>query len=329
MKKNLLIAALTILPFLANAQFPYTVTTLTGQPYSYLTGGTNLTMGTIWYTQNYVVPLGFDFHIGIATVSDLKLFNVNAAAPATDTIGSIDGFSFSQGNLVDRGMLTNIAPLSPVSYSITGVVGARVVKLEYRNAGGYREITSLGTSDDSLNVQVWMYEGSNILEMHYGPSYVSHPDLLFLVGLAPGMYKGLHSDWTTFQAYYYLKGDPASPTVDSTHAPTLTVAGLTSYPPEGTVYRFTPTATTGVEEKGLEKQIEVFPIPAQDIVHISYSGTDNVTYTLLSLQGSRTGLEGQLQSGRTTIDISSLAKGIYILQCRGISACFVTDIVKL
>ncbi len=70
----------------------------------------------------------------------------------------------------------------------------------------------------------------------------------------------------------------------------------------------------GVEEATNLIGLRVFPTPATDVIHLSidYELEDELTLTLIDVAG-RTLLESSLISKRTSIDVSNLSKGTYLL----------------
>jgi hypothetical protein len=156
---------------------------------------------------------------------------------------------------------------SPVSYLLEGVPGSRILKLEWKNMGFDGEKSALGTTDDFINVQLWLYEGSNDIEIIIGPNSVVHPN---------ESYYGYGGPWIGIDHIISyppgavieaisLEGDPANPTLvynDSTFD-----IYLNGTPVEGTIYKFTYN-TTGDVEKDLVRGLKVYPNPSSDILNV-------------------------------------------------------------
>jgi len=53
---------------------------------------------------------------------------------------------------------------SEISYIISGSEGSRILKMQWKNIGFYMD----GAHENYYNVQAWLYEGSNNLEVHIG-----------------------------------------------------------------------------------------------------------------------------------------------------------------
>jgi hypothetical protein len=81
----------------------------------------------------------------------------------------------------------------------------------------------------------------------------------------------------------------------------------------------------GIEEIPLSNFISVFPNPAKN--NITIEALQKSTMEILNIQG-QTILQQQIQQGKTDIDISGLAKGIYILRQTSIDKTALTRIIK-
>jgi hypothetical protein len=95
--------------------------------------------------------------------------------------------------------------------------------------------------DDSINMQLWIYEGSNILELHFGPSRVSYPSLYY----NDAVFFAFLSHANFFAGtgmFYYVSDSLGTRGIDS-----FALGGSPSsnnftpnWPANGTVFRFTP-----------------------------------------------------------------------------------------
>lgn len=319
MKKYL--AALT-LGFLANitntdadAQMPYNVA-IQSQAYTPLTGTTNISGSTPWTdTSNFSVPLGFKFKIGNDTTANLNLLGINVMG--TDTTGLVSGFSFVGTSLIDRGTAGGTSK-SPIRYNMSGPVGKRIFKLEYMNAGFSDENHIYSTLDDSLNMQVWLREDSNIVEMHFGPAKISHySDYFFFGGPMLGYVRNMNHDALTFEKIYLLKGSPTAPTIDSATAAVMIFPALSSYPANGTVYRFIPKdipkPTTYTAHTVQAAGVNVYPTRCGDRLFVESQQAAN--YKIISLIGNVV-QTGEIRNGLNTLDVGNLTAGMYVIVVR-------------
>lgn len=312
----------------AKAQLGYKLS-VTTDTYTPLTGGTSVNGSTMWDEENYKVPLGFNFKLGSTTISDFSL--VSGAFAATDTDAAvISGFFTCDGDLYDRGNSGGSSSMSPIRYTVSGTAGSRIFKMEVSNAGFFDEYDIYTTNNDFVNYQVWFYETSNIVELRYGPSNISHAADYFTLGSGPvvGFMKNIDPSSGSVDMLYYLNGSASSPAIDSTGNLFSISGGLASYPANGTVYRFTPPST-GVDifVKELDG-IKVMNTISTDYVRIANNSNAKTTYTLTAINGANVNLNGILQQGTNNIDMSALPAGVYVLQCKNTDGAMQQRIVK-
>lgn len=311
---QLFFAGLLLLCGNSFAQRPYTLTTQTGQAYQPLTSGTSLNNGVIWDEENFTATMPFNFTLGTHTSNK---FSLRSAFIATlDTASILDGFIFCDWDLADKGLLTGTTSLSPIRYTTTGTAPNRIFKMEIANAGFYVELDAYSTMDDSVNMQIWYYETSNIVELHYGPSRISHEADYYNWGngLLTGYGKSLNIDSATWDVMFTLSGNPANPILDSIPGPQNPPTLLNSFPANGTVYRFTPnTGTTGIKNGVLAAAMKVYPTNTQATLVAELNHAQPIIYRVVAADGKTTVAEGRLQKGRNSIDVSALASGQYFL----------------
>ncbi len=88
---------------------------------------------------------------------------------------------------------------------------------------------------------------------------------------------------------------------------------------------YLPLETVGIKEINNADNIVVYPNPATN--NITIEALQKSTIEILNIQG-QTILQQQIQQGKTNIDISALAKGVYILRLCSNDKTAVTKIVK-
>jgi hypothetical protein len=171
----------------------------------------------------------------------------------------------------------------------------RIFKIEWGNLGFLYD--TLGF--DSVSYQVWFYEGSGIIEYHYGPSSVNNP-FSWDGEVGPYVYLVDYDGENT----YGLKGNPTAPTSYNSF---LSGAGpLTAVPPANSVFRFTPAAGNKVQN------------PEQPTVKLRNNGNGSLevesatpvqSLSLYSMDGK---CVHQVQGAR--IQTNQLPAGVYLLQ---------------
>ncbi|MDO5655921.1 MAG: hypothetical protein Q4G27_07255 [Flavobacteriaceae bacterium] len=79
----------------------------------------------------------------------------------------------------DLGNLGQGGGLSPISYVLEGEIGTRIFKMQYSNIGFREDIEANNISTDFANFQLWLYESTNIIEVHFGESLITDNSLDF------------------------------------------------------------------------------------------------------------------------------------------------------
>ncbi|MBA3829604.1 MAG: T9SS type A sorting domain-containing protein [Taibaiella sp.] len=318
--KKYLVTFLALLSFSClNAQ-PYTLSVL-HDVYVPLVTSTSLNGSVVWddiYAAD--VPLGFNFKID--TISTNAFFLSGPARVVSDTnmVKVTSGFFLTDAMLVDRGFVAS-ASRSPLRYRVSGASGARIFKYEMFNAGFRSEYDSLGTLSDSISIQLWYYEGTNIVELRYGPSKISYPRLYFnnastLGNPIVGYFKD-NDPISGVGDFFLLSGDPLHPGIDSIHLDTSLSSqplGLSSYPTNGTVYRFTPKFL-GISNYSAITKVKVFPNPAKE--YWKLDGLSNAAVIAVYNSVGRQIYSYSNTSAANTITINSVtANGLYVLEVK-------------
>lgn len=315
----------------AKAQFPYTFSVYYDS-YQSLSSGASTVNSTVWFNSDiYNLPVGFDF----------KIDTSNCTAPAieggstfvTDTgRGVISAFYLTDANLIDRGFLDSISSTkSPIRYIVSGRNGQRIFKLEIANAAFFNELI-YSVKDDSVNMQIWLYEGTNVVELHYGPSNVSHGYNYFPREGHPTVGYVKDVDYALNGTYYVLSGNPSAPDLDTIYATDGEYdhqpAGLTYFPPDGVVYRFTPKSLS-VPGIAAISNTAIYPTTCNDQINVDYKSAEKADYRITAINGAATSLNGNLQNGLNKIDISRLAAGMYMMELQSSSGKKVQKFVKM
>jgi hypothetical protein len=194
------------------------------QNFQYLNNSTVLTPPSWNPSWQSVITLGFNFSfLGVNTNSVL----VNAGS-----LVYFDGkgdYSFSA-----CGTAYQSRGNSPILYKVEGSNGSKILKVEYRNVG----FTNSDYTEDSITFQIWLYQTSNILEVHYGPSSLIQPTSAFNRDEGP-VVEILGGSTQATEYILFLTGNADNPTTSSNYNNVKDY--ITGVPKEGTVYRFTPT----------------------------------------------------------------------------------------
>jgi len=296
--------------------FNYTLTTTTNT-YTNLTGATSLNNGMVWDDPSYTVQLPFNIIINNNSINEFEIAGVG---------GAIIGFTSQpdifevlmpfETDLIDRGYDDGTS-LSPISYVIEGVTGSRIFKMEWQNAGSYSEGDPYNMY---VNFQIWLYEGTNVIEYHYGPNMIDDPDTFY--DYETGAWISVCS-WDdnsgAFNNMHFLTGLATAPTLSSAEA------YISGTPANGTVYCFTPVATK-MANNSENNEIQIFPNPASDYIkinncqHLSTLTIKDVTGSVLKTMS--------ISQNNSTIDIKSLPKGHYFVSVSNASGLLTKAFIK-
>ncbi|UOQ72439.1 T9SS type A sorting domain-containing protein [Hymenobacter cellulosilyticus] len=215
--------------------------------------------------------------------------------------------------LQDRGILAGGGSLSPISYSVSGPVGSRVGKIEWKNAGIAQSSPTPPNPSHFINCQLWLYEADGRLEIHFGPSLTTtttfYNNLIMLK---------TYSDNATAVTPI---GNPNAPNFIVESCLTPCHGGISGNPASGVVYTFTPTLITAATSAQLAAQVNVYPNPAHRQLSISLlvSTTFDLQARLLDAAGRTVhtfNISKQAAEPFTTM-LPALPSGLYSLQLAG------------
>ena len=271
--------------------------------YTDLENPTSLNNGEIWDDPNYIVPIGFDFNIFNSSTNQI-LFDEGLGGDVYDQ--NIDkAIVATAADLSDRAYNTNDSTsLSPISYLVDGDEGSRIFKLEWENAGFY--------DDDSgnyyINLQLWLYENSDMIEIHYGPSNIES-SLYNWQGDFCGVFNFNEKEETAdgysleeiegnYEFNYNIIDDFFEPNY------------FTTLPENGTVFRFYPEYAVNMDE--FETVINTYPNPTTDFLNIENTEQNNIVYQIVSVDGEII-KRGYSNDAVIRIDVQSLNSGMYLL----------------
>ena len=306
MIKKLLLIVFMFFAILVNAQSVYEFQT-ENIPYQDLVGSTSLNNGDIWDDPSYTIPMGFDFTISTHTFSIIYVVGWSVGGVLSSTpqdFGIMPLFIPIAQDILSR-VASNGTSSSPISYLIEGATGNRIFKIEWRNFGFWED----STENDFMNMQMWLYEGTNVIEYRYGPNLVNTESFEGETGPIVLLVSSTNEDTDEIvDTAYLLTEDPANPTVLVFEAGDDFDGGaLQGSIPDGTVYRFTPQPLSTEDSSKINFQI--YPNPTTEFLNIKTQSTD---YNL-SIYNSL-GQRMSVSSIENRIDVSKLSNGIYFIK---------------
>ncbi|WP_299253817.1 T9SS type A sorting domain-containing protein [uncultured Aquimarina sp.] len=315
--KKIFTAIICGLSFFVNSQ-SYELSTSTAA-YINLTSSTSLNNTAPWDDPEFAIPIGFDFEYFDITINQIYIDDWGFGAGLTtnpNETGTLPVLIPYGADIADRGYDFNnenatTGSLSNISYLVEGSVGNRILKIEWNNVGFHSDIFVDGISTDFTNFQMWLFEGSNDIEIHFGPNSISNPDESFdgeagsLIALIPSYNFGTE---VLEENATFLSGNPINPTVILSTVDDNTF--LDGVIPNGTIYKFT-RSTLSTEEFRSVTKLELFPNPSNDVISIS-GITTNEKYEIYNLLGNK--IEDGIIYKNKRINIQNYSKGIYLIK---------------
>lgn len=257
----------------------------------------DLTGETFWF---YKTPFTF---------GGIKTFHLQ-------TNGNIRIDNDSSAIIVDGAFifLDSIDNNSEISYKVEGTSGNKIVKVQWKNLK-----IRTGQPNNYINVQIWVYQATGIIEIHYGPSSASNASGFTESGATAGINVGIFYAPDNFSKFYeklWLNNEPSNLVIDSSTQ--LVFKALKGVPPNGSVYRFVPkfSLVSSPEIKG-DKLVTMYPNPTANIVHFTVPQSGIVT--------DITGKTVIAFTEAETINVSGLSPGTYLLKTND---CGVARLVK-
>ncbi|MBK0403557.1 T9SS type A sorting domain-containing protein [Adhaeribacter sp. BT258] len=312
MKKLLLALAVAVAAQCSAFAQGYTVTTTTGT-YADLTGATVVsTSGWDPNTANFTIPIGFNFVLDGITYTSME---TDGLGDLYFTDGTNDKYIYPfDAVIIDKSYPSTTSTLSPISYLLSGTAGSRILKVEFKNAGLVTD--PLGTPtlnpNDVANFQVWLYEGSNKIEVRYGTVSAANVQGVFFGedGPSVAVVTGISS---TGISGFFLEGLATAPTVTVLNQ-SSTYMGLDNIPASGTIYTFN-RVVSGIAKQLNQTNIAVYPNPVANVMTIKgLTAKGQATVTITDVLGKVVLTEKVAASQNVSVNVSNLKKGAYFVE---------------
>jgi hypothetical protein len=315
MKTHLLALGVLISTITSAQQLPYSFSVL-NEPYESLTDSISVSAGEIWDDPEYFAPIGFNIQVIDEVWNQLLVTAPGALCIGDFMADSIHLLIPVLEDICDVGLSTGTSG-SPISYRVDGEPGSQIFKLEWANVGFYDEFAASNTNFNTFSFQLWLYEGTNVIEYRFGPSAIKGGNFFQFGGpmscIGEDFANGQKNAW---QNLWYTSNDPAAPTIEVMDPNDFnSVVPLTSLPNSGTVYHFGPlfVGTDEIETLG----INIFPTLTDDKLWIEMSEQTTTTVEILDLSGKRI-KQVQAQGPLHQLDVSDLSNGVYFVRIDGV-----------
>lgn len=309
----------------ATAQtFPYTFS-VQQSTYTPLQNAISWNNGQVWDDIDDSVPLGFGFQFFGQSTETLFHFGEITAYNVFGLPSMQTPLIISYGaDLIDRGFDTGNS-LSPISFKTEGTPGSRIFKMEWANAGFWGN-----DAGDFVNTQLWLYEGSNDVEIHFGPVQSTSPDNFDFGGPLIGFMSNYDFSTDVFQDLWYLVGPVDNPQIEyvsSDKGADEIEETLDSAPTDGLVYRFS-TSSVSTSAPGLQQNIRVYPSLVQDAFSIATEENPMQTrYALLDALG-KTIRNGEVNNTLQRVEMSGLPAGMYYVHVFSPQGSLITQKIR-
>ncbi len=296
--KNILTTLILGLTFVSDSYSQVATFSQFNEPYQYLKNDTSK-------FENFKWGESFSFDIKIPyqiSFDSLKCNYLNIQAHGYGTLATpfdpenayLWLFPYISFNLIDRAWKLNLPNgISPISYKYETIGGERVLKVQWKNAG-----FQYGSINDSLNMQIWLFENSQKVQYRYGPSYVANFDSISVLDTAQ---IGIEIETDALDMYTMLSGTPSNHTL--MHSEFAKYYGL---PAPGTVYEFRSllSSTNFIKHK------DIFTYQIKNKT-LSVQLNDESKFSKLELVD----LNGRLIkfSNNQSIELNEVNAGVYIL----------------
>jgi len=262
--------------------------------------------GTPYYNLNIINMLpGFNLFGNI--IYDMHIYGgaVQFYHNGLQQIFYIHALGFASPDYMkDKGVGTS-STQSPISYQVTGATPNRILKIQWKNAGHNAFLT------DYMNVQLWLYESSNNIEFHYGPSSITNASTTqLLVGLGHAYQQNGYPNQVIEENY--LENSVSNPVLSAANA-----SAFVGMPANGTVYTFSRNIV-GIEESDNPlSEIILYPNPSTGSFRINLisvkSSTNNLTVIIKNILGET--IMEKIVNNQTIakIDLIDQPKGVYFV----------------
>jgi len=275
------------------------------------------------------VPLGFSFNID-HTAFDSTIVKVSSPTIAWSTPKNcFSGLSYGITTIFSFGCRQSFDTLSTteVRYKTEGLEPHRIFKLEYFQLG-------FKNYEGQINVQIWLYEGSDSIQIRIGQLDLPNIPNLYLTGLKGPL--------IGFQAAYYgifdsddadfsqmVNGTPDSPGNVAFLCPSSPVGfgiwyqTMDGAPKYGSVFTFYPNIMSPVETPVLHSNLLVYPNPSVGYIQISgipFDGDTQIIDLFNSIGGGVKRLT--ISKEHPIVDTQNLPLGVYYLSGKNDKSVF-------
>ncbi|MDB4088087.1 T9SS type A sorting domain-containing protein [Flavobacteriales bacterium] len=171
-----------------------------------------------------------------------------------------------------------------------------------------------------------VYEGSNNIEMHYGPSSVTQAVLCYDGDTGTMIYLSPNYDFSTDNigaGSYNIYGNPTSPTFTPINT-FLSIKTMSSTIPNTRIYKFTKSVAASLNELN-SHDFDLYPNPSNQFVSITSDKQSIVSIIISDISGKQV---KSIFQDFNSIDLSEINSGIYFAQIKTENGSITKKFVK-
>lgn len=290
----------------------------------------------VWDDPSFTIPLGFDFIFHGDTVNTLNSNDDITGGQLYLGDGNSTGVNIMiayGSDIIDLGY-SNGKSISTISYEISGEPGAQIAKIEWNNVGFYDEVAENNTANNSLSFQAWFYEGTNDIEVRFGPNAVKNFLLHEYGGPMIGMISNFNTNFSTFDTLTTLDGNPTMPEVKNTIDLNNVLPVLDDNPEDGRVYKFgykVQDFPTNIKSTHLLGNVEIYPTIVENNIQINLEEEllrQDVKLFIYNVIGQEM-MQKVLLTQNQSVNLNNLEKGNYFVKIQVDDQYEVKKIMKL
>ena len=261
---------------------------------------TPLSNGTVLYDSSGYVNPNQEYAIGFTFEGHLRLYDtLYVGAGLLNLVRKADDYVYYFDHAFASDIRSHNPPLSSTLMALEGTPPNRILKIEFNNFT-VDEYPDPGT----YTYQVWLYEGSNVVEYRYGPKQATPPDPIASDSVNIVIGEASEAEWVIHANS--IKGHYSFPQLTEDYS-----SYINEFPAQGVVYRFSPKPI-GITENTLEDRIRIVEQARQVSIESEVALESVRVYSLSGKQVWESNKPGQQLKWPT----EHLAPGIYILHLK-------------
>jgi len=295
----------------------------TTQDYVPLSNPTMLTSSQLWdNNQSYIID--FDF-----IVYDQHYNTISVLAGGGISFSGVEPRSLQVYHTVFGGyLLQSKGELeSTIGYEISGSVGARILKIQWENAG-FVQWYPTSDSSDYVDFQIWLFESDHHLEIHFGgnatdPGTYGYPDATSDANPGPG----IRFQYDNCSSNLCVTGFADNPSWSFYDFCTPNQTFVDGTPSEGTTYIFNTENITSVNNNNLTTSVMIFPNPLSSEVNIKNCRVIR-QIRIIETTGKIVYTNNCVNEKQITIELGNLKPGLYMIEILDAEKSCVYKVIK-